>query len=79
MTSMWKSLMAGLATPRMAALRPGQSPPLVRMPMHFAWVIGMLLPFVVELTALFHFVEFKAIRRGSKGNGDPRADFTCEA
>src|SRR5260370_36148141 len=28
--------MAGLATPRMAALRPGQSPPLVRMPMQRA-------------------------------------------
>src|SRR5205823_1723983 len=26
------SLMAGLTTPRMAAFRPGQSPPLVRMP-----------------------------------------------
>src|SRR5262249_52262287 len=32
MTSMWKSLIAGLTTPRMAAFRPGQSPPLVRIP-----------------------------------------------
>jgi hypothetical protein len=31
--------MAGLATPRMAALRPGQSPPLVRMPMQRARLV----------------------------------------
>src|ERR1019366_7298695 len=43
MTSMWKSLIAGLATPRIAALRPGQSPPLVRMPMHFAFATGSML------------------------------------
>jgi hypothetical protein len=37
-------LKAGLTTPRIAAFKPGQSPPLVKMPMHRARLEDAKIP-----------------------------------
>jgi hypothetical protein len=56
------SFIAALVTARMAALRPGQSPPDVRIPMQFVFVlegiINHMIQYYITLTQHSHIAVF---------------------